>query len=1462
MYSRQSSKGSVSGVVNEGKERQRSIDEAGGEPANGCEDMSVFTDFQSAWVSRFPGSGLPKAWEDDVRGNLVKHKQKVALLKEELEKEEFYVEYLGRLLADVERVRIEKQQLESQSSQQTQLSSQQEQSPTVTSTSSCQQQQRQPDNGASESPDRVTATTSPSGPNNKANGDQVNHSNQSALVANGDQYVTVIAVSSSAPGGGDGNRKGSKVTPPVALRDDQSEKPLIESCLHQDVNLNNANNLMMNKAAERESVADTVKERDERANLRNSNGDMTKGSVRGNVCSKVQQLQQTQAAAIVGFETKSQRASLSQQQPIILRDKKRPPTPPRKPKINPSNFPGLQFIGRESFGKAVILSPTPPPPAPEVASVKPEPKADPVVPLITGTPELVQLGKSHEAAVASPVTKATLPTDGPQVAPCAESPPPARPASPGQVDLEPAYAVRLLSDIQHGSGSLHSLTSADSDANRFEVDTNGSRGYKSEEEINANEYLCMAGVADEPDDEDEHAVVLADEDDEEEEAIYDTVAPDLDGSSLDSHLNGCSADEEADINNLNKDGHFHKRHSSATNLSTANFSDINSYSNYVNIDYFLRREETSSKNDSDDNETQMSHSIGSDHEIDSRDISSSREEMVKAKKKDQTYDEVFHDPDLYGAYYGVVDSDPNSPNNTSKDRAKAPSDEQRKADAERLMMTRCIVASISESETAYVDCLNTLLQYMKAIKSTIGTTHPLVSTEDLNIMFYKIPDLHSIHCSFLDGLKKLAVSDNNQLNDTNRSRSGNGAEQVATLGDLFKNLASRLGAYSAYLKNYSRALETVQKCSSGNNQFAEITRAIKLKSVKGQATASLEELLHKPVARVQKNALVLHDLLKYTPEHHHEHKSLKTALKMTQCFLNDLNIAATEEMFPPVQDKTQRRLVKESFIIELVENKRKLRHLFLFNDVIVCAKYRPSTRQRFTFDVKWYSLLSDITIPESEESTTVTAKEKEMNTEIMSLKSRVSSLRDTMAKEEKAKANNKVCEKLRKKQAELEGQLVLLLPQLALHLAQRNGKNYTFYLSSEYERTQWIESVRVLQQTAATTSSSSSPSSSSVAGHQPGETINFNELQAWIETCRKGLNPNLGSFLLRSSKDEELLNGDLYLEILTLKGLSRPADLYFVIEADMYGHYSQKCQTRVAREALEPVYNQEFVLDLDGSQTLRILCYEEVTGNGKAHFLGKASIELSRSWITDKYTEKDVNMLDSVLSIKVRFVSSEASTIRFPAGKVYGAFGSNIQTVCKKEKSAIPYLIIGCVREVERRGVKELGIYRVSGLSSDVQRLKKAFETNPYEAEHLLKEIDIHSVTGLLKMYLRELPEALFTNALYKKFFDAFSVTAQDDKKRKLVALFSQLPQVNQNTITFLIEHLVNVNQYESCNKMSLHNLATVFGPTMIRPGSNSNQNVTTADQFTAGTIDVMAQAGILHFFLKRKVTPSPETAC
>ncbi|KRG00373.1 uncharacterized protein Dwil_GK28336 [Drosophila willistoni] len=67
--------------------------------------MSVFDDFQRLWMQRFPQSSLSDAWEQDVRASLERHKLKITELSKELEQETLYVEYLERLLSDVEKYR-------------------------------------------------------------------------------------------------------------------------------------------------------------------------------------------------------------------------------------------------------------------------------------------------------------------------------------------------------------------------------------------------------------------------------------------------------------------------------------------------------------------------------------------------------------------------------------------------------------------------------------------------------------------------------------------------------------------------------------------------------------------------------------------------------------------------------------------------------------------------------------------------------------------------------------------------------------------------------------------------------------------------------------------------------------------------------------------------------------------------------------------------------------------------------------------------------------------------------------------------------------------------------------------------------------------------------------------------------------------------------------------------------------
>lgn len=69
--------------------------------------MSVFRDFEKLWQEKFPDSALSKDWESDIRASLNRHRDRIEALKDELENEKLYVQYLERLLTDVEKRRLD-----------------------------------------------------------------------------------------------------------------------------------------------------------------------------------------------------------------------------------------------------------------------------------------------------------------------------------------------------------------------------------------------------------------------------------------------------------------------------------------------------------------------------------------------------------------------------------------------------------------------------------------------------------------------------------------------------------------------------------------------------------------------------------------------------------------------------------------------------------------------------------------------------------------------------------------------------------------------------------------------------------------------------------------------------------------------------------------------------------------------------------------------------------------------------------------------------------------------------------------------------------------------------------------------------------------------------------------------------------------------------------------------------------
>ncbi|XP_076605522.1 rac GTPase-activating protein 1-like [Chaetodon auriga] len=144
----------------------------------------------------------------------------------------------------------------------------------------------------------------------------------------------------------------------------------------------------------------------------------------------------------------------------------------------------------------------------------------------------------------------------------------------------------------------------------------------------------------------------------------------------------------------------------------------------------------------------------------------------------------------------------------------------------------------------------------------------------------------------------------------------------------------------------------------------------------------------------------------------------------------------------------------------------------------------------------------------------------------------------------------------------------------------------------------------------------------------------------------------------------------------------------------------------------------------------------------------------------------------------------------------------------------IPVLVISCIREIEHRGLHEVGLYRVSGQERMVKELKEKLirgKTLP----PLQKVEDINVITGVLKDFLRSLPEPLLTFHLNKAFMEAAEIQDDGNSLAMLYQTISELPQPNRDTLACLVIHLQKVSQSVD-TKMDVNNLARVFGPTLV----------------------------------------------
>ncbi|XP_041666413.1 rho GTPase-activating protein 32 [Cheilinus undulatus] len=191
-------------------------------------------------------------------------------------------------------------------------------------------------------------------------------------------------------------------------------------------------------------------------------------------------------------------------------------------------------------------------------------------------------------------------------------------------------------------------------------------------------------------------------------------------------------------------------------------------------------------------------------------------------------------------------------------------------------------------------------------------------------------------------------------------------------------------------------------------------------------------------------------------------------------------------------------------------------------------------------------------------------------------------------------------------------------------------------------------------------------------------------------------------------------------------------------------------------------------------------------------------------------------------------------------------FGCDLGEHLHNSGHEVPQVVKSCAEFIEKHGVVD-GIYRLSGISSNIQKLRHEFDSEqiPDLSRDVFRQ-DIHSVGSLCKLYFRELPNPLLTYQLYDRFSEAVSAATDEERLVKIHNVIQQLPPPHYRTLEYLMRHLSHLATFSSITNMHTKNLAIVWAPNLLR----SRQIESACFSGTAAFMEVRIQSVVVEFIL------------
>jgi hypothetical protein len=176
-------------------------------------------------------------------------------------------------------------------------------------------------------------------------------------------------------------------------------------------------------------------------------------------------------------------------------------------------------------------------------------------------------------------------------------------------------------------------------------------------------------------------------------------------------------------------------------------------------------------------------------------------------------------------------------------------------------------------------------------------------------------------------------------------------------------------------------------------------------------------------------------------------------------------------------------------------------------------------------------------------------------------------------------------------------------------------------------------------------------------------------------------------------------------------------------------------------------------------------------------------------------------------------------TKRTPRGAVARQFGVPLWFF-EARGEVMPQVFLDCVRYIYGRCLQTKELFRQGGDSDDVKFLRSEYNAGAVPA--LDKITDPHTIAGLLKTWLSELPEPLLTYDLFSEFMTAMKLSPEQQIKSMQNSI-AKIPKINQRVLWILSQLLKLVHDQGAVNFMHSGNLSVIFAPKIIHPKADIN---------------------------------------